>query len=164
MAGSDLVPSDLGVNGGEMIDSLASGDDPRIQLANDLAGLRGASSVHNFEGSETDKWRMITLAENDSVPGSEYAGGPVFMLKYWYLHRIKLVDAKTGEVTEPIRTVLLDNDGLKLHFVSDGIAKSMAKIIQVFGVGPYTPPIPLEIMEIRTRLGFKTLVLVPAKA
>jgi len=136
--------------------------DMRVAVATDLAGLLPRSFVHNFTGTAAERWRMMSLGENASEPGGDLPSSIIIPIDHWYMHRIRLVDPQTGEETEPIRTVLFTGEGKIYHFVSDGVAKSLAKIISAFGVGPYHPPISVTVGQIKTRKGFKTTVLLPA--
>lgn len=137
--------------------------DGRMAIVEALAGLGEKASLHNFEGSPAQVWRMVTLGENKSTPGNDLVGKGKVSVTNWYLHRIRLEDAKTGEISEPVRTVLYTKDGGIYHFVSDGIVKAMAGLIKTFGIGPYDPPIDVEVLEIRTNNGFKMMTLAPAE-
>jgi len=162
MSDVEVTPVEKEETGRELAVTLPIEGDVRVAVAIDLAGLLPRSFVHNFTGTNADKWRMMSLAENASEPGGELPSSVVIPIEHWYMHRIRIVDPKTGEESEPIRTVLFAGEGKIYHFVSDGVAKSLAKIIGVFGVGPYHPPISVTVGSIRTRAGYRTTVLLPA--
>lgn len=161
IAGDYENPADAESKGREL--ALLNSDDVRMSTVEALAGLGNQSSIHNFTGDNVSIWRQITLGENKSESGADYAGKGAIGIVNWYLHRIKLAGNADGEYSEPVRTVLYTDDGKILHFVSDGIVKAVASLIKVFGIGPYKPAIKVEILSIKTSGGFKMLTLIPAE-
>lgn len=137
-------------------------DDQRIALANNLDALLPTQALHNFGGSPSENWKLMAMGQNGSSPGSDLDKDSVIQLRYFYMHRVTMVDPKNGEITNPIRTVLYDANGQMWHFVSDGIAKAVGQLIQAFGVNEFAPPVPIKIVELRTRSGHRTLSLIPA--
>lgn len=127
-----------------------------------LLGQSGPQQVHNIKGDKLHVWRMLTLGENKAEPLTSIVNGDPIEVTNWYLKKVEIEDAATGEIQEPIRTVLYTADGKIYACTSVGIAKSMAGIIEVFGVGPYNPPIKVEVMEVTTAKKRKMLTLIPA--
>lgn len=138
-------------------------DEKRMAVIESLAGLGGSTSVHNFVGEPVHIWRMITLGENKSEPGADLPAGTKIGIVNWYLHRIRIEDQATGEVAEPVRTVLYTDEGKIYHFVSEGIVKAVANIIRGFGLGPYNPPVQVEVLPIKTNSKRTMLTLIPAE-
>ena len=136
--------------------------DQTAMAVNALLGQSGPQAVHNLTGSQVEVWRALTLGENKADSLSDLVGKGPIAVKNWYLKKVEIIDPATGEVQEPIRTVLYTDDGRILACTSNGIAKSMAGIISVFGVGPYDPAIKVEVIEVTTARKFKMLTLIPA--
>lgn len=131
-------------------------------IANDLFGDGALTQLHNFQGTPTQIWREIALCENASEPGRELGKEQVFRIVNFYAHKVRLVNPRDGEVTEPTRVVLVNQDGKRISFVSDGIGKSLARILQIYGIGPWPEGIAVNLMEINTRSGYRTYALIPA--
>lgn len=142
---------------------ITSQDDERIALANNLEGLLPQQSLHSFGGDKANVWKMMAKGQNGSSPGKELSPDATIALQHYYMHRVTLVNAKTGEITTPIRTVLYDANGDMWHFVSDGIANAVAQMIQAFGTGEFNPPVNVKVKKITTRSGMSTMSLIPAE-
>lgn len=141
----------------------SSGKSQQMATVEALAGIGENASIHNFHGSKTEIWRALTMGENMAQPLSAMVGqGPIEVVN-WYLHRVRIEQADGGEIIEPVRTVLYTADGKILAAVSEGIVKAVATIIKTFGLGPYNPPIKVEVMAIKTSSKFTMLTLVPAE-
>lgn len=134
---------------------------PRQTLMSELFGDMALTQLHNFSGNEVEQWQKIAIAENDSTPGGSLKPDETFRVVNFYAHKVRLIDPRDGEVREPTRVVLMDQDQRCIHFVSDGVVKSLARLIQTFGFGPWVDGIPVNVKEIRTRSGFRTFALVP---
>lgn len=57
----------------------------------------------------------------------------------WLVHDIDLPDPQTGELKPCLRSVLILEDGARVSFVSDGIARSLTAIHLLRGPAPWTP-------------------------
>lgn len=117
-------------------------------------------SASNFPDDPRERFFMESLAEGDDVqPGEDWEG--TFRLVWWYCHRIELED--DGELIDTVRTVLIDDQGNAIKFVSDGIRKDLFRIIAAFGLEKLDPPLPVEVKPVRTRKGFRIFRLLPVQ-
>lgn len=133
------------------------------QLIEQTLGGKQAVSLHNFMGDAMTVWRMVAKCEGpDTVNLDQWGDKPIIMV-HFYAHKVELMDLKTGELSEVTRVVLVDNEGHLIKFVSDGIAKSLGKLIQAFGIGPWPSGIPVKVQVVNTRAGWEMYTLVPAE-
>lgn len=133
--------------------------------AGTLAAILGVGSVlefNNFDGDDMARWKLSALATDGEAVRKEDCIGKIIDVKYIYIHVIQLADAKTGEVTDSPRTVLIDADGKAYAFVSSGIAMAAARMFMTFGRKPFVPAVKMQVKEITTRSRFKMLTMVPA--
>lgn len=79
------------------------------------------------------------------------------------LHDVEVVDTETGEITEAVRTVLITPKGEAFAAVSQGVINSLQMICNpnVFGPPPWSPPIKLEMIRVKTKKNFYAKRLVP---
>lgn len=82
-----------------------------------------------------------------------------FFLKNFLMHTAYMAN-DDGEKVEVKRCVLIDKDGQTTSFCSDGVIAGVGNIITVYGMGPWEPPIPVKVVERKTRKGFKVKNLV----
>lgn len=128
------------------------------QVLGDLA----AQPFHNFDGDKMNKWRLASIATGPDVLKSSDIINKTFKLRYFYAHKVEIMSDQGGELFDAVRCVLIDDQDQAVGFVSDGLAKDLAMIVGMFGLGPYNPPIPVEVVQIQTRKGFRTYQLRPA--
>jgi hypothetical protein len=89
---------------------------------------------------------------------SEDAIGTVFQLAFWMVRPAEFVNSETGEVTNGVRVTLADAAGKTISAASIGVYDSLCRLVSFAGPGPWTPPIPIMLREVRTRQGRKMLV------
>lgn len=82
----------------------------------------------------------------------------VFSLAFWMVRPAEFVNEETGEVTTGVRVTLADPAGKTLAAASLGVYDSLCRLVSFAGPGPYTPPVPIMLREVRTRHGRKMLV------
>lgn len=131
-------------------------------LIEQALGTIGTRTMHNFGTDKMQVWKRSAMAESGKMKKMQDMKDKTFKLCYFYVQQVQIVDERTGEISEPCRVVLMDDQFDGVAFVSDGIAKSLAKIIQTFGMGPYHPPLNIEIEEIQTRRGHRLYNIIPA--
>lgn len=136
----------------------------RKEIVVGLLGEMNLLQLDNFPPDPVERWRMMAIAENGSKPGNELGANEVFTIHYFYAHKVRIVDPRDGEVIEPTRVVFMDDKENCIHFTSDGIVKSLARILQTHGFGPWPAGIPVTVKKIQTRNKFNTFTLLPAKA
>lgn len=64
-----------------------------------------------------------------------------------------------GEILETLRLSLVTPSGECYSTVSSGVFSSLEKIIGIVGTAPWTPALKVKAVEIKTRKGYKTVVL-----
>jgi hypothetical protein len=106
--------------------------------------------VFQVDGSGTREW-------------TQHIAEP-FCLVNWAVKRIMMANEETGDEQPALRIILIDDNDETMTFVSVGIAASLDLIRTLRGDGPYSPPIPLIVLPIKTRKGFQTLKLRPVAA
>lgn len=127
-----------------------------------LLGSLGSRQFHTFTGDAMQVWRQIALATGPEVlPATEAINRPI-KLEHFYVHQVQIAGETPGEYVDAIRVVLIEPEGRAFGFVSDGIAKDLARIISTFGMGPYSPPIPVKAVQFNTRKGRRAYSLQPA--
>ena len=83
--------------------------------------------------------------------------GEVLEIVHVAAHPVSLVDEKTGEVVDTLRTVLVDKKGKNYDAVSEGIASSLQKIFAIVGMPPWIDePLKIKVVQQKTRAGYKT--------
>lgn len=83
----------------------------------------------------------------------------VLTIKHVLAHNVDLTDSATGEVTPSVRIVLVTMEGETIGTVSKGIFSSLQSITSIVGQPPWVNGIQLMIKPVKTRSGFRTLVL-----
>jgi hypothetical protein len=127
-----------------------------------LLGDRAIPAIHNFVGDDMQQWRMTALATNGQHGRIEDARGLTISLQFFYLHPIQVNGPTPGEIIDTVRCVLFDDKGKSWAFVSEGIASSIAQMCEAIGMGPWSPPILVKIIEGKTRAGRNFYTMVPA--
>jgi len=151
---------------GRLIDALPADAPERIKHKHPSplhALIAGDTSeaVTNFPGTDRDRLMFVLKAESgDVIKGDDVKGQPISIV-FFYAHRVRMVNDRTGEFTEPLRVVLFDKDGLGVSFVSDTVARGLMRIVEFCGMGPYDPPVVVKVVEAKTGSGYKTKTIVP---
>lgn len=120
---------------------------------------RGDANVHNFDGDSREKYRRIAIACGSNTVKSDDSIGKEIDLKYYFAHRVEMIDQKTGEAFDQTRIVLFDKNDVAYSFVSGGIVDSINLLISAFGQGPWIEPMAHKVIESRTNSGRKMLSL-----
>lgn len=135
---------------------------PKFRKIEEIVSVEGGDAIfHNFDGGKMDQYRLTALATGGVCKPYEEMPPEGIDLRYWFCHRVEMV-AKTGEIITPIRTALIDKSGDAYSFVSDGVARELDALRQIFGDGPYTDPMVIKVSKIKTRSGGYTYVMGPA--
>lgn len=134
---------------------------PSDQAIGEFLGVTGSLSLDNFDGNEEQKWMLESVAvDGETIKSNKIVNG-VIPVKYFYLHKVEIVDEKTGEVNQCTRTVLIDPDGVAYSFVSGGIAMCVIRMAKRFGRKPFDPARRMMVRSRPTKDGKSMLVLVP---
>ena len=73
-------------------------------------------------------------------------------------HTVMLKDDE-GELSECLRVILIDKDGVGYDCVAMGVVSSLQKIFAIVGMPHWDEPVRMKCIEQKTRQGFKTKVL-----
>lgn len=118
-------------------------------------------SVHNFPGTPQEQWRMRALACGAACKGFDDMPEGGIELKWWYVHRVEMVAQQTGEVIEPFRVVLMTPEQHCYGFVSEFMVRELDGIREMFGEGPYDPPLKIRVVKAKSRKGFNFYSIEP---
>lgn len=75
------------------------------------------------------------------------------LLQDVYAEAVQFVNEKSGEVTDGVRIVLIDNEGNSYGCCSKGIFSAIKKLIQVYGAPTWVGGIPVQPYQTSTRNG-----------
>lgn len=125
--------------------------DPAYLLSQFEAGNNSAffSSIQNPTG-DRDLSIKIYNAISDTQQLREYINVPLSITDI-LAHPVSLLDEKTGEVTDAIRTILIDEEGTAYAAVSEGIRSSITRLVQIAGALPWTPSLKMVALQKPTR-------------
>ena len=84
-----------------------------------------------------------------------------FELKDVIMHPVTLVDEKTGEIQNMIRTILINDKGESFEGVSMGVISSLQRIFSIFGKpDTWEEPLSIKLVKRDTRNGNKVTSIV----
>jgi hypothetical protein len=80
------------------------------------------------------------------------------------LHPVMITSRDDGELFDAVRTVLIDPDGRRLSFVSDGACRAIMDLAEAIGPAPWNPPVLIRVRQVPTKRGHTyELDVVPPK-
>lgn len=104
--------------------------------------------------SETpeEKFALYTAMNNPTFSVEEKLNCTIY-LQDVYAEAVQFINEKSGEVTDGVRIVLIDNEGNSYGCCSKGIFSAIKKLIQVFGAPTWEEPIAVQPYQASTRNG-----------
>lgn len=75
------------------------------------------------------------------------------------IERVENLNEETGEMAANARVVLIDENGESYTCVSSGIYSAIKKLVSVFGEPTWGPALPVEVQNLSTKKGRKTMTL-----
>ena len=75
------------------------------------------------------------------------------------IERVENMNDETGEMAANARVVLIDENGESYTCVSSGIYSAIKKLVAVFGEPTWEPALPVEVQNLSTKKGRKTMTL-----
>lgn len=75
------------------------------------------------------------------------------------IERVENMNEETGEMAANARVVLIDENGESYTCVSSGIYSAIKKLVAVFGEPTWEPALPVEVQNLSTKKGRKTMTL-----
>ena len=75
------------------------------------------------------------------------------------IERVENMNDETGDMVANARVVLIDDNGESYTCVSSGIYSAIKKLVAVFGEPTWEPALPVEVQNLSTKKGRKTMTL-----
>lgn len=134
-------------------------DIPSVDMLATLSTPAAAffSSIKD-DGSRESRIKIYNAVNSSDQKIDDHIG-EVFNLRDVVAHPVRLVDEKTGEVTDSVRTILIMEDGSTYAAVSEGIVGSLSKLFAIVGAPTYEPALPITVKKLKTRRGYYTNVI-----
>lgn len=137
-------------------------DESEAQLLQAVFGTTAFKEAHNFTGDQQEIWRQVARCGSPEVKKMDEAIGRVLDVCNFYAHVTEVRNVQSGKFMPAIRSVLICTDGSMYGCVSGGIAHDIARMVSVFGMRKFDPPLQLTVAQVPTRAGYRTLRLIPA--
>lgn len=121
----------------------------------------GDVNVYSSIGGDSFDSKMETLrAVTNSVPISDHIGA-VINLRHVVVQVVEVESQETKELVEVPRVILIDDEGVAFHAVSNGIFKAVENFIGMLGEPSNWPaPVPTKVVKGKAKVGsFYTLEL-----
>ena len=109
-------------------------------------------------GTREEKITMYNAVNNPDYKLSDFTGKVIY-IKDVVADRVENLSDETGEMKANARVVLIDKDGKSYQCVSSGIYNAIKKLIAIFGEPTWDEPLAVEVQNISTSKGRKTLSL-----
>lgn len=106
------------------------------------------------------KLRTLRVINGDSFD-SDAARGQMLQIRHVVMHSVPMEDEATGEMVAKLRTCLVTLDDMVFACVSEGVISSLKQICSLYGKPPWDPALKCELVERRTRKGYRVLKLIP---
>ena len=117
--------------------------------------------ITNYEGEATEKWKFSASCRGEGcLAGGNQINKP-FRLKYFFAHQAQYRQDDES-FREGIRVVLVNDEGEKWAFGSNGIWESLQVLIHHNGLGPYEPPLDIQVTQTQLKGGRSWLQIEPA--
>lgn len=110
------------------------------------AGGQGAYSSMR-SGTMKEKAALYNAMSNPAHKVGDYINKTI-RIKDIYVENIELTDEETGEMSNAVRTVLIDVEGDTYQAVSQGVFRSLARLIETFGEPTWEDGIPCVVRQI----------------
>lgn len=118
-----------------------------------ISGLQaGTSNIYSTIKTDDRAGQMQLLsAVTDAQPLNENLDKRI-NLRHVVFQATELADDETGEVTDVVRIILIDEDGTAYAAISGGLLKSLQNIIGIMGnPSTWTEPLPITVAEVRSK-------------
>lgn len=90
---------------------------------------------------------ILSLIECECTAGADMIGCDMYIGDF-VVHPVEKHDPETGEVTILRRLVLVQPDGPPISFASDGVLKSINRLVYVMGrEPPWEPPVKVRLRQ-----------------
>ena len=124
-----------------------------------LYDLNNAESYCSIKGDTREaKVAMYNAINSPDHKLSDFVGKKL-NIKDISIERVENSSDETGEMVANARVVLIDENGESYTCVSSGIYSAIKKLVAVFGEPTWEPALPVEIQNLSTKKGRKTMTL-----
>ena len=124
-----------------------------------LYDLNNAESYCSIKGDTREaKVAMYNAINSPDHKLSDFVGKKL-NIKDISIERVENINEETGEMAANARVVLIDENGESYTCVSSGIYSAIKKLVAVFGEPTWEPALPVEVQNLSTKKGRKTMTL-----
>ena len=124
---------------------------------NSLTDINETQSMCSFTVETVeDKKKLFKVATAPDHNVAEYIGKSI-KIKDVYAEVVHMTNQETGEITDGIRMVIIDDKGESYQCVSSGMWNAFTRMRAIFGNPTYDPAIPIEIKQIDKGVNKKIL-------
>lgn len=125
-------------------------------------GARQVWTNVNLETSHGRRLIQRMRAKADKAGGDVI--GQLLQVVNAMVMEVTLTKQDGGEVISLPRVSLATAEGLTVAFCSMGAYESLRFILSIYGQGPWEPPLPVRVLQVSTRSGFRTYELLVEEA
>lgn len=124
-----------------------------------LTDLNNAESYCSIKGDSREA--LVAMYNAINSPDHQLSNfvGKKLNIKDISIERVENMNEETGEMVANARVVLIDENGESYTCVSSGIYSAIKKLVAVFGEPTWEPALPVEVQNLSTRKGRKTMSL-----
>ena len=124
-----------------------------------LTDLNNAESYCSIKGDTREALVAMYNAINSPDHKLSDFVGKKLNIKDISIERVENMNDETGDMVANDRVVLIDENGESYTCVSSGIYSAIKKLVAVFGEPTWEPALPVEIQNLSTKKGRKTMTL-----
>ena len=124
-----------------------------------LTHLNNAESYCSIKGDSREALVAMYNAINSPDHKLSDFVGKKLNIKDISIERVENMNDETGEMAANARVVLIDENGESYTCVSSGIYSAIKKLVAVFGEPTWEPALPVEVQNLSTKKGRKTMTL-----
>ena len=124
-----------------------------------LTDLNNAESYCSIKGDSREALVAMYNAINSPDHKLSDFVGKKLNIKDISVERVENMNDETGEMAANARVVLIDENGESYTCVSSGIYSAIKKLVAVFGEPTWEPARPVEVQNLSTKKGRKTMTL-----
>ena len=124
-----------------------------------LTDLNNAESYCSIKGDSREALEAMYNAINSPDHKLSDFVGKKLNIKDISIERVENMNDETGEMAANARVVLIDENGESYTCVSSGIYSAIKKLVAVFGEPTWEPALPVEVQNLSTKKGRKTMTL-----
>lgn len=124
-----------------------------------LTDLNNTESYCSIKGDSREALVAMYNAINSPDHKLSDFVGKKLNIKDISIERVENMNDETGDMVANARVVLIDENGESYTCVSSGIYSAIKKLVAVFGEPTWEPALPVEIQNLSTKKGRKTMTL-----